>query len=154
VVILDYQISPSWDAKSQETDLATADQATLRYKLLLGDVTFIADDHDFSAKWGWVPIVDFAASLHHVVARLSDSDGAETVMEFTESDAVLRFKRQDKWVAITASYASGEARISLKELVAAVKNFMNRIASEHKQRYPLLTHNIAFTSLLATGGCP
>ncbi len=149
MITLNYQLSPSWNRKTNEVDLASADETVLRYEVLLGDVILNANGHDFSAKWGWVPVVDFAASLRHIVNKLNEQNGLETKFEFTESEAALRFKRNDDMVLISASYASGEAHVPLAELTASVESFSRRVASELSQQFPPLCENKPFQQLLS-----
>lgn len=66
---LDYALSPSWNACSTAT-LEDADETSLRYDCFLGDVIFLAFEVDLNARWGWVPVLDFALGLEAVVVRL------------------------------------------------------------------------------------
>ena len=49
-------------------DFLSAPQEHFHYYFFLGDVTFIVDEVDFSARWGWVPILDFAVTLSEVIS--------------------------------------------------------------------------------------
>ena len=149
MITLDYQLSPSWNQKNREVNLTSADETTLRYEVLLGDICIEANTHDFSAKWGWIPIVDFVASLRLILRQLVDDDEVECALDFTESDAVLRFKRAKDDVLISASYAPGVACIPLTELTAEVETFSHRVARELSQQYPPLRANKSFQQLLS-----
>jgi hypothetical protein len=149
MLTLDYELSPSWKMVSDQTDLANADEMDLRYSVLLGDVVFKEGSHDFSARWGWVPIVDFAASLRGIAAGLDERDCAEATFEFTESDATLSFRRKGEAILITSSYSLGEARVPLRDLVAAVDAFAGRVARELSQRYSSLARNASFSRLFS-----
>src|SRR4051812_46182723 len=90
---LSFDFSTSWIKSSTAADLSLIDEMTLRYKTFLGDQKFIAKGTDFSARWGWVPILDFAACLMEITERLKQGE-SELVFEFTESDSQIHFNRQ------------------------------------------------------------
>jgi hypothetical protein len=149
MITLDYLLDTRWASRNASVDLAGADEMTLRYDVLLGDVIFIVNEADFSAKWGWVPIVDFAACLRYIVHELDERRSAEQIFEYTESDATICFKREGSEVIISANYATGEARVPLNELKTSVDSFVERVNRELCERYPALTRNEALHRLLA-----
>jgi hypothetical protein len=63
MIHLSYRLSDESCAKNALIDWATADEMTLRYYVFFGDQIFVIDGADFSARWGWVTILDFAAGL-------------------------------------------------------------------------------------------
>jgi hypothetical protein len=65
-IIFDYKLSSEWNRRTQTVDLRGADEMTLRYDCFLGDVVFSVDEADFSARWDWVPVFDFALSLRAI----------------------------------------------------------------------------------------
>jgi len=140
-IIVDYQLSPSWNKNADSIDFSAADVTALRYSLVLGDVTMFVNEHDFSARWGWIPIIDFAVSLRHIAAELAQDGSVETEYPFTESEAVIRFKRIDDDVVISASYVQYATQVSLVDFQNAVSAFTTRVAEEIGQRYPLLLRN-------------
>jgi hypothetical protein len=148
MVTIDYKLSPSWNARMSEVALASADEMELRYDLLLGDIVLKVDGHDFSAKWHWVPIVDFATSLGQLPKELLSDNAIESILDFTESDATLRFKREGEVVIVSADYAPGEARVLLEEFNSAVDSFVRRVGRELCDQYPALRTNEAFRRFL------
>jgi hypothetical protein len=62
-LILGARIDPTWNHDSVEKDLSSASEEDLRYSYLLGDIDLRSGDTDLSAKWGWVPLLDFVPSL-------------------------------------------------------------------------------------------
>jgi hypothetical protein len=110
MVKLDYQISPSWNEKAGAIDLSRADESTLLYNAFLGDVVFSVEGVDFSARWGWVPILDFARSFFLVFNELASEP--QFTYEFTESDAAINLKKVDGEVIVSATYAAGMAKVS------------------------------------------
>ena len=102
---LDYRLSEDWDENS--SDLAAADETELRYYAATGESLSKNDQADLSARWGWIPLIDFALALRKIAATLTIEEGRET-FEFTESDATLRFDRHGHGITITGSYAAGE----------------------------------------------
>jgi len=154
MIELDYTLSPSWKRSWEALNLAEASETDLLYRALLGDIIFKVDSNDFSAKWGWIPVIHFAASLRRIVGELEKRDGAETAFEFTESDAALHFKRAGNEVLISASYSPGEARVSLSKLTADVEFFCHRVGSQLSQQFPVLHNNKSFQELLFTPVMP
>jgi len=62
MITLDYRLSPLPGDRT-DRELVSASESELRYSLFLGDVVFRVGDADFSANWGWVPVLDFALGL-------------------------------------------------------------------------------------------
>ncbi len=116
--------------------------------MLLADIVFDVAGHDFSPTWDRIPVVDFAASLRDIVGELSSNYEIESILDFTESDATLRFRRDGEVVTVSADYAPGEARVSFEEFKSAVGNFVRRVGRELCDQYPSLRRNEAFLRLL------
>ncbi len=74
---LDYRLSEDWDENS--TDLAAADETDLRYYAAPGDIIFRKDQTDLSARWGWIPLIDFALALREITEALAVSGGRRNV---------------------------------------------------------------------------
>lgn len=136
---LDHSLSPTWTGPA--VALADADESTLRYDCFLGDVTFTVFGVDLSAKWGWVPILDFALSLDSIVDVLAEGDGADAVFEFTESDAVISFRRVGDTVEIEASYVPGLAKVGYAHLRGAAERFLLRVLEDLVSQHPGLGSN-------------
>jgi hypothetical protein len=109
---LELILSPQWNASEAGLDLAAADESALRYGAFLGDISLQIGDIDFSAKWGWIPLLDFAYCLKSMSDEMLAGE-PETVFEFTESDAVLRLTRDGQNVLVAASYVGTAARVDL-----------------------------------------
>lgn len=145
---LDYSLSPAWKAPAGAA-LAAADEWALRYDCFLGDVTFMVFEVDLSAKWGWVPVLDFALSLHSIVDSLAVGDGAEGLFEFTESDAAISFRRVGDAIEIEASYVPGLARVGYADLRGAAKRFLLRVLEDLVGLHPDLGANPFIARVLA-----
>lgn len=111
----------------------------LRYDHFLGDIVFKIDDCDFSTRWGWVPVLDFALGFNRLLTSLT-SDGSAT-FEFTESEATLTLRRSLDVVALTSSYSSGVARVDVKVLRVVVYDFVSRIRDRLLVEHPSLARN-------------
>lgn len=146
MLCIDYTLSPAWKAA---TTLANADEWALRYDCFLGDVIFIVFELDLSAKWGWVPVLDFALSLDSIVDELAVGDGAEGLFEFTESDAAISFGRVGDAVEIEASYVPGLARVGYADLRGAAKRFLLRVLEDLVGEHPELSVNPFIAQVLA-----
>lgn len=133
---LDYALSPAWNA-TPDVDLAGAEEWMLRYDCFLGDVIFMVDEMDLSARWGWVPVLDFALALDAIVDALAVGDEAEELFEFTESDASIAFRRAGDLVEIDASYVPDVATVGYADLRGETKRFVLRVLEgligEHRE---------------------
>jgi hypothetical protein len=145
MMMLDYQLSPSWNRKAGEIDLRAADEMTLRYDCFLGDVLVVIGDVDLSARWGWVPVLDFGLGLRSIAGALA----AEKVQtfEFTESDAALVFRREESPIEVSANYAEGTAKVAFVEFSLQVERFVARLVDEFGQAHPELAENVFFAEL-------
>jgi hypothetical protein len=124
-----------------------ADEEDFRYRAALGDLIFEIGSKNFSTHWGWVPLIDLAASLRNIAKKLQHSGGTET-FEFTESESWLRFSRQGDQVIVTASYSPGEAQVEYARFVDAIKKLSKRLRDELLRRNSALAENPAFQRLL------
>ncbi|MBV8278107.1 MAG: hypothetical protein JO170_22990 [Verrucomicrobia bacterium] len=139
---LDYRLN-----EDRETDWSSVTEEDLRYRVALGNLVFHVGSKDFSAAWGWIPLVDLAASFAEIVRKLEAGSASET-FEFTESDAWIRFERKGEKVLISTSYGEGVAEIALHSASAAVKSFRERLRAELDRRHPQAAHNAAVRKLL------
>jgi hypothetical protein len=139
---LDYRLN-----EDGETDWSSVTEEDLRYRVALGNLIFHVGDKDFSANWGWIPLVDLAASFAEIVRKLESGSPSET-FEFTESDAWVRFERIGEKALVSTSYGEGVAEIALHSASAAVKSFRERLRSELDRRHPQAAHNPAVRKLL------
>jgi hypothetical protein len=145
---LDYRLSEDWDENS--SDLAAADETELRYYAVTGDIIVRNDQADLSARWGWIPLIDFALALRKIAATLTIEEGRET-FEFTESDATLRFDRHGRGMTITGSYAAGEITVSFSVFVDQAKDFARRLDAELLAKRPELKLNPVYEAFKLSG---
>ena len=114
-------------------------------RVLLGDQIFLVDNADFSARWDWVPLLDFAACLYAIIGRLK-SKVDEEIYGFTESEALLQFNRQGEFVLITSSYTSAKATVLQDELAEASSAYAKRVLLDAIARHPELAKNPSLRS--------
>lgn len=145
---LGYALSATWNRGA--IDLDAADEAVLRYRCFLGDVVLEVGDLDASARWGWVPILDFALGLSAISNRLLASD-RDQVFEFTESDASISFHRLNDMVVIDPSYAPGTADVRLDDLSTSTTKLVATVLQDLVERYPEVARNAFVGSLLESG---
>ena len=146
MITLDYRLSPLPGDRA-DRELVSASESELRYSLFLGDVVFRVDDADFSANWGWVPVLDFALGLEHAVRELLQGK-EEAEFEFTESDSAIRFQRDEGDVFVSASYAPQRAVVNLEDLVKAVRVFRKRVVDDLSLIHPQLRMNSTMRNLI------
>jgi hypothetical protein len=139
---LDYRLN-----EDRETDWSSVTEEDLRYRVALGNLVFHVGEKDFSADWGWIPLVDLAASFVEIVRKL-EAGSASEIFEFTESDAWVRFQRKGEKLLVSTSYGEGVAEIALHSASAAVKSFRERLRSELDRKHPQAAHNPAVRKLL------
>lgn len=139
MIEIGYRLSPPWSEGKSPIDLATADELTLRYHAFQGDQILRIDGADCSARWGWVPLLDFAAALVDAVSRLGP--GSEEAIEFTESEARIVLRAEGESVAVSCTYADGEARVGRTELIDAARAYAARLLADLSSRFPELRAN-------------
>ena len=145
---LDYRLSEEWDENS--TDLATADETDLRYFAATGDIILREGEIDLSARWGWIPLIDFALALREIAEALSETDESET-FEFTDSDATIQFERKAQELVVSASYVRGEFRVPLTVFTEQVKDFGRRLDRELLAKRPALGLNPVYQDFKLSG---
>jgi hypothetical protein len=139
MIELDYVVL---DGRDLDDDmLAAAAPMELHYDLFLGDVVFRIGDLDMSARWWWVPVLDFALCLDAIARSLEERPDRSGSFEFTESDARIDFRRSDDLVTVTPSYAEGGAEVPLVELRRATEGFLERVMRELGDAHPGLWRN-------------
>lgn len=145
-IVLDFELSSEWDRRAQGVDLRAVDEMKLRYDCFLGNIVFKVDEVDFSTRWGWVPVFDFALSLRAIAGALVAQ--AQQTFEFTESEATLDFVREDARVRIEASYVPAVAHVAHVELSLQAEHFLSRMVRELMRGRPELADN-EFVSALS-----
>ena len=123
----------------------TVTDSDLRYSLFPGDVAFVVGECDFSANWGWVPILDFAYGLLWILDDLDESETRH--FEFTESEAIIEFRLTDGIVHISATYAPYAATCRLSELIAEARAFARKVVEDIRMLSPQVAASPAFIAL-------
>ncbi len=137
MIELAYKLSDAPESGVFDHNLTKFDETELRYHFFFGDQIILVDGVDFSARWGWVPLLDFAACLVAIVSALSTGEGAQ-VFEFTESDACLWFERVERDVMLRSNYCDARATVPLTELEQAAWKYAESIVEDAKKRCPQL----------------
>jgi hypothetical protein len=127
--------------------LREADEGELHYNCFAGDVSFTVGSADFSARWGWVTVLDFALCLWSVAAALDDG-ATEERFGFTENEDEIIFTRRGADVQIAATYTPDSAVIPLRSLVEGADEFAQRVVTELERDYPDLAANAAARAML------
>jgi hypothetical protein len=134
-VLLDYALGQD----SSDVDLRTADVTSLRYYCFAGDIIMRIGDVDLSARYGWVPVLDFAVALRSIARTLETEPHA--AFEFTESPATIEFDREGDVVSVRASYATETAQVPYAELREAAEAFLARVVDDLTTAHPELADN-------------
>jgi len=148
MIVLNFRLSTdAWNDTPHST-LTTADETDLRYNVLLGDIVFLAGTCDFGTNWGWVPIVDFVASMCVIADDLKIGRGTKHLFEFTESDANISLQAQGDFLKIQATYSPCTANVTIEEYIAAVDQLAAHSFRRLSDECPNLIHNHHFRKLL------
>lgn len=144
----DYRLSEDWDENS--ADLATAEETDLRYYAATGDIILRKDQTNLSARWGWIPLIDFALAMRKIAEALAVTEGRET-FEFTESEAKLQFDRRGEEMTISGSYAPGEITIPFAAFIEKAEDFGHRLDAELLAKRPELRQNPVYQGFKLSG---
>jgi len=128
-------------------DVGTAAKSELWWSGFPGDVSISVGADEISTRFGWVPLLHFAASIVGITEELSPP-GSSAVYSFTEADEQLRFDRGRELIQISASFTPEVVSTSLPDLSLAARGFAARLVDELSVRYPRLSQNPAITDLL------
>lgn len=147
MLTLDYSFDPAEINKANAFDLASVSAVQMNYYLFCGNIRLRADSITFDANWGWVPILDFAVQFFEIANGIGD--GEIRVLEFTESEAEIRFYRNENNIEISGNYTEGVALVSLDEVQKEALKFLTRVVDDLIARWPRLTDNIEFMKKMA-----
>ena len=117
----------------------------LRYALFVGDVEMVVGDCNLGTEWGWVPILDFAASLAWVLGDLKRSGVSR--FEFTESNAVIDFRVEGDTVYVSPSYVECAGTCSFRDFAKAVAGFVRRVLAAIRSAAPSVAQADRFLEL-------
>lgn len=139
-IALDYRLTPRWNRNFVE-DWADVGADEIEYDLLLGDIIFEIDGVDFSAPWGWIPVLGFARQVMSIIDSLRESE-SWNVFQYTESDAEITFRRYGNGVSIHTNYTPGkEVTVEYQLLNSAVRDFASKMLDELANDRPSLLRN-------------
>lgn len=144
---LSYRLLTPCEEFPDPDDLAKATEVDFRFRVALGDLILAAPATDFSARWGWVPLIDFGASVHEILNHLKRG-GARSQFEFTESEATLTFVRHETGLVITASYAPGQIQIPIGSFEERLRRFEGELRADLVKHQPALDRHPVFNRLL------
>lgn len=147
MLILSYRLVKQLEELPDPDDLAKATEVDFRFRVALGDLILAAPPNDFSARWGWVPLIDFVVSVREILSDLKRG-GTRSQFEFTESEATLTFTRHETGLVITASYAPGNIQIPLTALDERLRWFEASLRADLVRNVPALDHQPVFNRLL------
>ena len=142
---LNYRLSPRWN-KATRDRCDDASAAELLYEMFLGDLVLRIGDSDFSAPWGWVPILDIVRQFMAAVRSLSPAGRVD--IDFTESDAVLTLASEDGFVTVSSTYSPGQSRVSIGDFDVAVQHFAANAIRDFEARCPGLRSNALMSDMI------
>lgn len=143
MLTLDYQLDPSGAARARTVDLALEDAGSLHYEWFPGDVIFHGEGVDFSARWGWVQVLDFALCLAKIAETLHAV--GQATYEYTEATAALIFRLEGEDVVVSATYAPGVLRIPHAVFLDLAVRFAQRVTADLCRDHPRLAMNPEMT---------
>jgi hypothetical protein len=147
---LSYRLVKHLEVFGEPDDLAKATEVDFRFRVALGDLILAMPPNDFSARWGWVALIDFVVSVREILNHLKRG-GTRSQFEFTESEATLTFARRGAGLVITASYAPGQIQIPLASFEERLRWFEGGLRADLVKNHPALDHHPVFNRLLPKG---
>src|SRR5689334_8598016 len=81
---LSYRLKNDLGDLSEPALFVESNEVDLRFRLALGDLILTTPQADFSTRWGWVPLIDFAVSVQEIIDDLRRGV-RQARFEFTES---------------------------------------------------------------------
>lgn len=147
---LSYRLVKHLDEFRDPDELAKVTEVDFRFRVALGDLILAAPPNDFSARWGWVALIDFVVSVREILNHLKRSE-TRLPFEFTESEATLTFERRGADVIITASYAPGQIQVPLASFKERLRWFESSLRADLVRNHPSLDHHPVFNRLLPEG---
>ncbi|XXY44056.1 hypothetical protein WME91_29020 [Sorangium sp. So ce269] len=144
MITLDYSINK---APPEGMDLKEVDESELHYDLFLGDIVFRVDGYDLSTRWGWIPVLDFAACVFQISENLQP--GVCESFEFTESSHRIDFILNGETVEIRTTYGVPSVYVPHGELRLSTKQFLKRLIEDLSAKYTTLKHNAFIRRLCA-----
>ncbi|WP_148314140.1 hypothetical protein [Sorangium cellulosum] len=136
MITLGYSIEK---APPKNADLREVEDSDIHYDLFLGDIVFQVNGSDLSARWGWVPVLDFAVCLYRISESLRP--GVCESFEFTESEHRIDFVLNGDIVEVRTTYGAPFVCVSHVELRASAKQFLRQVIDELESSYTTLRHN-------------
>jgi hypothetical protein len=147
MLILSYRLARLLEEFRGPDDLAKATEVDFRFRIALGDLILAVPPSDLSARWGWVPLIDFVASVREILNHLKRGQ-TRAQFEFTESEATLSFARHEGDLVITASYAPGRIQVPLTSFEERLRWFEGGLRADLVKDHPGLDHHPVFNRLL------
>jgi hypothetical protein len=147
---LNYRLKNDLETLSEPALFVESNEVDLRFRLALGDLILTTPQADFSTRWGWVPLIDFAVSVQEIIDDLRRGVH-QARFEFTESEATLTFSRNEDELVITASYAPGRIEIPLTSFAERLRQFKNDLRADLVKAHPVLDTHPVFNRLLPRG---
>jgi hypothetical protein len=133
-------------------DVKNADEMTLRYELFLGSLWLEKDNKMISMDWEWIPLLDFALCLHTIYEELNKQVKGEEIFYFTESDAIVTFRRAKDKCEIFTSLSDISLMMSYAEFQDAVQQFCKTVITDILSHNKGLKDNNAFKEAVENAG--
>ena len=140
---IELQLDPNWNHVTERRFWENANVNDLRYDVLLGDIIIKINGIDFSAQWGWIPLLDIAYCLRLMSEEILVCN-TESSFDFTESDDWIKLRNRGTEVEISTSYVPETTHVDLQklytEMIKCARGFFLRVSLEQ----PGLSSNMAF----------
>ncbi|UUU44376.1 hypothetical protein [Streptomyces sp. NBC_00162] len=128
----------TWD-KACQVSPAAISEIDLCYKYFGVRAELVVDEVEVISGQGYLTLVDLALSVRHALNRLSS--GGDSAIGFTESDEVIRLRREGDLVVITSSKHEWRVSVDREELVGAFVEFLREAHSRLTGFVPGLAEN-------------
>jgi hypothetical protein len=130
---------------ARASDPSSVSELDLRYDYFCGDIEMRVGAVDFSARWGWVPILDFLASLTFALAAVRQNERA--IIDFTENEDEILLVNDGDGLHISASHVTANAVCDFNDFEEAANLFARHAFDEISNLDPELASTVAFQAL-------
>lgn len=125
-------------------DYSTAEIVEIRYTLFLGSIFFKNKDSFICLDWDWIPLVDFSLELFSISLELLGKNECTKQFDFTESDDLLLFQKENDLITIKTSYSEEMITVPFVEFVKAARNFHANLIADIRSSYDTINQNNIF----------
>lgn len=128
-ILFDYTLRKTRDGQNN-SDHLTQDVVQ---NLCCGDVIIADENADISARFGWIPLIDFMLVVSGILSTIDVNDCE--YYEFTESTDVIIFKHEGIRIRIIPSYSDEVVVADIDTLKESLRKMAISLFSDAEKQY-------------------